>query len=286
MFLHLGRRPHDHVDEFAAADLGDRRRPSSAPGLMSARTGPAAVPCPGRRGLHRADLLVPVQLRVTYQRALAHGVAHAVGDLAHLCLVGPDDAELDRKTHRRADLEALNTRLDVGQGLILVEELHQSGAHAFALLDTRRLDDELGEPRVGQIRLDRQIEARRPGAGVGGEEFDVRIFRQSCLEQLHLALRGGERRALAQPQIHQQFRPRCGGEELLLHRQHAGAGDGEGQHREGQDPRLVLHRPVDDAAQPVVDGPVVDVVVAAGRQVLRQQKQPRYGVNLATTHDK
>ena len=225
--------------------------------------------------LHRANLLVPVQLRVAHQRALAYRVAHPVGDLPHLCLVGPDDAELNRKAHRRAELQTLHARPDVRKGLVLVEKLHQAGANALALRGPRRLDDELGEPWVGQFRLDRQIEARRAGAGVGREELNVRVLRQPSLEQLHLLLGGGEGCAFAQPQVDQQLRPRRSGEELLLHLQHAGAGDAEDQHGEDQDPRPMLHGPVDDASQPVVDGTVVDVVVRAARlvlQLLRQQQ--------------
>jgi hypothetical protein len=207
----LGRGPNHHVDElFAAADLRHRgafqRRLHQA---LDVGAGQAQQPCLVLVDvdLHRADLLVPVELRVTHQRTLAHCVAHAVGDLAHLGLVGPDDAELHWKTHRRAELQALDPRLHVRQGLVLVEERHQPAAHAFALLDAGGLDDELGEARIRQLRLDGQVEARRAGAGVGGEELDVRILRQALFQQLHLPLRRGEGCAFAQPQVHQQFRP-------------------------------------------------------------------------------
>ena len=155
----LGRGPHDDVHKlFAAADL--RHGSAVQRGLhetLDVRGGQAQQPCLVLIDvdLHRADLLVPVQLCVTHQRALAHGIAHPVGDLPHLRLVGADDTKLDREAHRRAELETQHAGLDVGKGFVFVEQLHEAGAHAFALFRTRRLDDELCEPRVGQFGLDR-----------------------------------------------------------------------------------------------------------------------------------
>ena len=148
---------------------------------------------------------------------------HLAGDLAHHLRVGADDAELHREADRRAQLEPGDAHPGLRE--LLVGRGHQPRAHALARFQVLGHHDELGIAGVGQLGVERQVEARRAGAGVGGEEAHVLVLRQHRLHALDLLGRRRERRAFLHAQVDDQLGTRAVREELLRHELHAGQRD-------------------------------------------------------------
>ena len=204
--------------------------------------------------VQRTHLLVPVQLRIAHQRALgAPGRAPGTRSRAPGG-VGPEHAELHRKAHRRPELQSQHARRDVWEGLVRVEQRQQLGSHTFALLDAGGHDHELRVARIGQLRQHRQVEARRAGAGVGGEEFASGVLPSTCSKRLTW-------RSVAANDAPSRMRSSTS----------SSGRDASGKNCfctlcmptaairnaavSGDDPRPApLHAPVHDPAQPVVDG--------------------------------
>src|SRR5262249_32020473 len=56
----------------------------------------------------RLLLLAPVEVRIDHVGIFRHDGAHLIGDYTHLHGIGTDDAKLDRKTNRRAEIETID----------------------------------------------------------------------------------------------------------------------------------------------------------------------------------
>ena len=149
--------------------------------------------------LHRAHRVVPVELHVAHLRAGRDHLLHLAGDLAHHLRVGTDHAELHRVAHRRPELQARHAHPRLRE--LLVGCSHQARTHAFTRFQVLGHHDELGEAGVRQLGIQRQQEARRAGAGIGGEELDVLILGQHRLHLLHLLGGRLERGAFLHAQI-------------------------------------------------------------------------------------
>ncbi len=123
---------------------------------------------------------------------------------------------------------------------------------AFSGLDVVGDDDRLGKERVGQLHVQRQVEADRALTDVGAPAFDLGgelgVFAQDLFELIDQALGGMDRGVLRQAQVDDQFRAIRGREELPRHlcqRQDGGDEDGERQ-RDGEPARA--HRQRQQAA--------------------------------------
>ena len=109
--------------------------------------------------MQRAHRVVPVELDVAHLGAGRHHVFDLAGDLAHLLRVGADDAELHREADRRAELEAGDAHPRVREFLV---RRSPSGASAPARAPAMSfvMTMNCGVPRVRQLRIEREIEAR------------------------------------------------------------------------------------------------------------------------------
>ena len=199
----------------------------------------------------RANRVVPVELDVAHLGARRDHRFDVARDLAHLLRVRADDAELYREADRRAELEPRDAHPRVRE--LVVGHRHQPRAHPFTRLHVLRHHDEHGVARVRQLRIEREIEARLAGAGVGGVEAHVLVLREHRFHLLDLLGRRGERRAFLQPQLDDQLGPVAVREELLRHE--AASRDGQSKRRHGRadHPPAPCDGEVDPAAQLAIE---------------------------------
>ncbi|MNF56772.1 hypothetical protein D3C84_382730 [compost metagenome] len=163
----------------------------------------------------RAHRVVPVELEVAHLRVGPNHLLHVAGNLAHHLGIGTYDAELHRVADRRPQLEAGHAHPRLRE--LLVSRGHQPLTYPFTCIQVLGHYNELGESRIRQLGVEREIEARCAGAGVGGIETHVLVLRQDLLHALDLLGRRGERGAFLDAQVNDQFRTRTVGEELLRH---------------------------------------------------------------------
>ena len=126
----------------------------------------------------------------------------------------------------------------------------------------------LGEVRIAQLLVERQEEARRALADIGGDEALVLVVHHLGFERLGLRLDLLDAGAFRQPEIDEDFRPRRLREEVLrdeLERPQAG---GEGHQRHHQHDDAMAHRPADRGAKPAVEACVEGIVMTAGMLAL------------------
>ena len=230
--------PRHHVDQIdVVADLGDggpgdvgiehrghrRRGQPQAPDLILVDAD-AQLPA----GLH------PVEVQVPGPAMVGNDLTQIQGDLTQLVQVVAQDPVLDGPAHRGAKLQGG----DPGDGLgdllleVLVELDLQPLAGGHVLGDHHRL----GEEGVGQLDVERQVEAHRPPAHIGAPVGDVRVGAEQGIEPVGLPGRGMDRGVLGQADVHQQVGAVGGREELPRHQVHGPERDGEGGHghRDGQ----------------------------------------------------
>ncbi len=122
----------------------------------------------------RLHLLAPVEMRVDDLGVCRHDLAHLFGDRAHLHRVGPDHAELHREADRRAEHEAVDARARLRQRAV-GNRPFEPRLDALARREVLGDDDDLGEVRVRQHRIEPEPEARRALSHIGGIGHDVRI---------------------------------------------------------------------------------------------------------------
>ena len=223
--------------------------------------------------------LVPLQMRIDHLRVGGHYRPHPVGDVPQYQRVRADDPKAHRPDHRRPIEQPVHPHPRLGK-VALGDVLAQGRYHLVAGLGIRRHGDELGEGRVGGLRIGGDEEARRPRPDVGRQASDLGQWRQDGLQPLHRPLGGGDAAALGQIDANHHLRTIGAREELLLDQQ-GHAGDGEDQQGDrGPDHRLAPgDAPGDEPAQPAVEGGLVEGLRAV-RPTLdapRQHLDPQIG---------
>ena len=113
----------------------------------------------------RRHFLAPVEMRVDQPRIGAHDVAHARRGFAHDVRLRSDDAKLDRKSNRRAEIEPVEPDPRRAQRA-LGDGGFDTRLDPFARLDVARDDDDLGEKFIGLHRLEPEPEPGRALADV------------------------------------------------------------------------------------------------------------------------
>ena len=107
------------------------------------------------------------------------------------------------------------------------DALLHGGADFEALGDNNGLREEV----VGELLVQRQVEANSAAADIERPVLDVGIGLQDLFEVVDDLARGIDRRALRQREIDEQLGPVRAGEELLLHELHADEGRNEQRDR-------------------------------------------------------
>ena len=129
-----------------------------------------------------------------------------------------------------------------------------SACSSFALTRSRCCqplgdDHELGEEVVGELDVQRQVEADGALADIGAPMVHVLIARQELVHPGRDIPRCVDRRVLRQLQIHQQLRPVRGREELLRNETHAVERRAEQAERREQRHPARPHRQHQEAAE-------------------------------------
>ena len=172
-----------------------------------------------------------------------------LGDVAQRPEVLAGDAELQRKTHGRPVLQAQHAAAHRRE-LAVLQRRDELGAQRLAFADPVGGDDELRERRRRQLLVERQVEARAARADVAHEVVDALwMIGEHLLHAAHLALGRGERRALGELEVDQQFQPRRRREELLRHVTEAPRGDDEHGEGRGDHQPAPADAPVDRAPE-------------------------------------
>ena len=125
----------------------------------------------------RLYLLTPIEVRVDDFGIRRHDLAHLFGNRAHFHGVGPDHAELHGEADGRAKQETINPRASFRQRAI-GDGAFKPCLDALAGREILGDDDDLGEVRVRQHRIEPKPEARRALSHIGGIGHDIRIAGQ------------------------------------------------------------------------------------------------------------
>ena len=171
--------------------------------------------------------------------------------VADLIGLGPTHAVLQRPAHRRAELQRIDAADDVGE--VARQRLFQLGLHALALLQSLCDDHGLGEEVVGQLHVERQVEAHRASPDIGAPVVDVGVALQQRIEASRNVAGGVDRRVLRQLQVDQQFGPVGGREELLRHEAHGDHGEGAHAERDEKRDPAPAHRQLEEPAEGAQD---------------------------------
>ena len=170
--------------------------------------------------------LVPVVVDVARAGIAADDLREGEGQLARLDRIGACDAELERPADRGTELQRTDARHDVVE-IRCRECLLESGLDTRALLEAFGDDDGLGEEVVGELGVERQIEAHRALPDVEAPMGNVGVGFQDFLDTIDGIRCGAQRRALWQCQVDEQLGPVGRRKELLLHEAHADKGHGK-----------------------------------------------------------
>ena len=193
-----------------AAELSPRRRASSwSTRMRSSRAGSIQS-----KLMSRAS---PVR---------CHDLGEPQGDLAHLPGVRAAHPVLQRPADRRPEFERRNTADHVRE--LLVEHLAEPLLQPLARGDVLRDQHDLAEERIGQLHVQRQVEADGAAPDVAAPALDVRILGEDRVEPLDGCFGGEDRGVLRQPQIDQQLDAVGRREELPRHQVQRQQRDGEG----------------------------------------------------------
>ena len=202
----------------------------------------------------------------------AHDVAHPLGGFAHDVRLRSNDAELNRKSNRRAEIESIEPdprraeRAFGDRGL-------DARLDALAGFDIARDDDDLGERFVRLDRLEPEPEPGRTLADIGGIGLRVGVPGDQVFGLLHCRLGRLDRRALGQPQLEKQFRPFGQRKELLLNPAELGETQTEQPDRNNNDDDRAPDAELKGAAEGPVERSGVDcgfVARMAARSIVRQ----------------
>src|SRR5271155_4936243 len=227
----------------------------------------------------RRHLLAPIEMRVDQPRIGAHDVAHPLGGFAHDVRLVSNDAELNRKSNRRAEIESIEPdprraeRAFGDRGL-------DARLDALAGFDIARDDDDLGERFVRLDRLEPEPEPGRTLADIGGIGPRVGVPGDQVFGLLHCRFGRLDRRAFSQPQLEKQFRPFGQGKELLLNPAELGEAQTEQPGRDNNDDDRAPNAELKGAAEGPVERSGVDcgfVARMAARSVVRQELETEIG---------
>lgn len=191
---------------------------------------------------------------------------HMVGDRTHFLSVRPHDAHLHRPAGRGPKEQAVDLAADRGE--IFRKDRPQLDDQPFAGRFVLSHDKELGEVRIAQLLVERQEEARRAFADIGGDELLVGIIHHLRFQRLGLNLDLLDAGAFGQPEIDEDFRPRGLREEILRDELESPEAGDEGAERQKQHDDPMANRPADRAAQPAIEPRVEGVVMLAGVMAL------------------
>ena len=145
--------------------------------------------------LSEGILLAPVEMRVDQPRVGAHDVAHPLGGFAHDVRLRSDDAELNRKPNRRAEIEPIKPDPRHAERALGDSGL-DARLDALAGFDIARDDDDLGEGFVRLDRLKPEPESGRALADVGRIGLRVGVSGDQSFGFLDRLLRSPESTSL------------------------------------------------------------------------------------------
>jgi len=100
---------------------------------------------------------------------------------------------------------------------LIAQQLLQPGLDAIARRKVSRDDHDLAEEGIGELLVERQVEAHGAAPDIGAPAHDVGVADQRFLQPVHFALGLGDRAAAQQGHVDQKFGPVGSREELLLH---------------------------------------------------------------------
>jgi hypothetical protein len=126
------------------------------------------------RGLH------PVKIDEPQICVLPHRLAKLERNLAHLRGVGPTDAILHGPTDRRPKLERRHPRNRARQ--LLGQRLLELGVQPIARRNILGDHHDLREEIIGELDVERQVEADRAASDIGAPARDVGIVLQHRVE--------------------------------------------------------------------------------------------------------
>ena len=100
---------------------------------------------------------------------------------------------------------------------LLAQQLLQARRDPLAGVEIPGDDHDLAEEGIGELLVERQVEAHGALADIGAPAHDVGVADQRLLQPVHLDLGLGDRARLQQGHVDQQLGPVGGREELVLH---------------------------------------------------------------------
>ena len=182
-------------------------------------------------------------------------------------------AVLHRVTHRRPVLQRLHAAAQMAE--IAVQVLQKALANTLPGRGVVRQQEELGEGRLWQLLIQRQVEPRRARADEGDMADQVRIGVQPGLQAPHFRAGGGQRAAFGQFQVDQQLGACRRREELLLDAAKAQQRQPEEEAGGGQHPGAPAQRPLQQAAIAAIKGALVGIRhrLAAGQAFMAGRGQ-------------
>ena len=192
--------------------------------------------------------------------------------------IRPGNAEGHRIGHRRAEQQSQHAH--PRRGIAAGGDVRlQRGTQAVARGRIGGLDHQLGERRIGQLGVEREVEARRAGADEAVDRARLGMAAKIRLDPRHDLLGRAYAGAARHVDFDQQLGPVGRREELLgnhRHQQHCGEEE-RPQRDQGHGPALV-NTPRDPFAQPLIARRGVNRIVPAGDRGNRwQQLHPKVG---------
>ena len=131
-----------------------------------------------------------------------HDVGEVQRAVAHHLQVGAGQAVLDRAPDGRPEVERVDEDVDADE--VRLGEAAQLRLHALAGGEVARLEHDLAEEAVGELLVERQVEAHCPLPHVGAPGADVGVPRERRLEAVHLGPRFRDRAVLRQRHVDEE----------------------------------------------------------------------------------
>ncbi len=270
-----------HVDGAdVLADLGDRRAGQQQLKLLGhlGRAQPDQLqPVLVEHEMGGRRPLTPVLVDLPRMRIGAHDLLHLVGDRTQSDRVRAHHAEIHQVARERAEDELRHPYSRLGSQA-LRDPLAQPPLEPVARLGVFGQDDQLGECGIGQLRVVGEEEAWRALADVGGDDLRLGLLPHPLLDLDRCGGGGLDAGAFRHLHLDQHFGPAGAGEELPLDQGHACPSDQERRDHQAGHLVLVVHRPGDQAPQPLIARRRIDAAVAARhRGEVRQQFDAEVG---------
>ena len=201
--------------------------------------------------VNRRHPLAPVEVDLAGMRVGAHHRRDLGCDGAQHRGIGPHHPEIDEIAREwpKEELGHPEARL---RSEALGDSLAKPELESAARCGVGSEDDQLGEGRVGQLRIVGEEEARRPLADVGRDDFRLGLSPHPGLDLGGRCCGRFDARAFGHLDLDQHFGPVGAREELLLDQPHANAGDEERADHEPGDQELAVDRPGDEASKPLI----------------------------------